>query len=86
MMRGYFSQRAEEQVEMRRLVEATMAAHQSTREARDKLQAMKQKIGELHIMWCLGSSIAFKSFWKSQINVPIFPFAPRYFYDFDSSF
>ncbi len=46
MMRAYFSQRAEEQAEMRQLVEATMTAHQTTKEARGKLKAMKQKIGE----------------------------------------
>ena len=45
LMRQYFAQREEEQVEMRRLVEATMASHQSTKEAKKKLQAMKQKIG-----------------------------------------
>ena len=44
-MRQYFAQREEEQQEMRRLVEATMASHQSTKEAKKKLQAMKQKIG-----------------------------------------
>ncbi|XP_064382456.1 cilia- and flagella-associated protein 99-like isoform X1 [Halichondria panicea] len=44
MMRTYFAQRAEEQLEMRQLVEATMAGHQSTREARAKLQTMKQKM------------------------------------------
>ncbi len=47
MMRTYFAQRAEEQLEMRQLVEATMAGHQSTREARAKLQTMKQKMGEV---------------------------------------
>ena len=46
LMRQYFVQRKEEQQEMRRLVEATMAAHQSTKEAKRKLQIMKQKIGK----------------------------------------
>ena len=46
LMRQYFAQREEEQQEMRRLVEATMAAHQSTKEAKRKLQIMKQKIGK----------------------------------------
>lgn len=45
-MRQYFAQREEEQQEMRRLVEATMAGHQSTKEAKRKLQIMKQKIGK----------------------------------------
>ena len=44
-MRQYFAQREEEKQEMRRLVEATMAGHQSTKEAKRKLQAMKHKIG-----------------------------------------
>ena len=46
-MQEYFSQREGEQREMRRLVEATMAGHQNTRDAKLKLQQMKQKIGEL---------------------------------------
>ena len=46
LMRQYFAQREEEQQEMRRLVEATMAGHQSTKEAKRKLQIMKQKIGK----------------------------------------
>lgn len=46
MMRAYFAQREEEQKELRRLVEGTMAGHQNTKEARLKLQTMKQKIGE----------------------------------------
>lgn len=46
LMRQYFAQREEEQQEMRRLVEATMAGHQSTKEAKRKLQTMKQKIGK----------------------------------------
>ena len=45
MMKQYFAQREEEQQEMRRLVEATMAGHQSTKESKRKLQVMKQKIG-----------------------------------------
>ena len=45
-MRHYFAQREEEQREMRSLVEATMAGHQSTKESRQKLQLMKQKIGK----------------------------------------
>ena len=46
MMRAYFTQREEEQKELRRLVEDTMAGHQNTKEAKLKLQTMKQKIGE----------------------------------------
>ncbi len=46
LMRQYFVQREEEQREMRRLVEETMAGHQNTKEAKAKLQLMKQKIGE----------------------------------------
>lgn len=46
LMRQYFAQREEEHQEMRRLVEATMAGHQSTKEAKRKLQIMKQKIGK----------------------------------------
>ena len=46
-MQEYFSQREGEQREMRQLVEATMAGHQNTRDAKLKLQQMKQKIGEL---------------------------------------
>lgn len=49
LMKQYFAQREEEQREMRRLVEATMAGHQSTKESRQKLQVMKQKIGECNI-------------------------------------
>jgi len=45
-MREYFSQQEEEQREMRRLVEATMAGHQNTRDAKLKLQQMKHKIGK----------------------------------------
>ena len=47
LMRQYFVQREGEQRELRRLVEATMAGHQGTREARIRLQRMKQKIGEI---------------------------------------
>lgn len=46
MMNVYFSRREEEQKEMRQLVEDTMSGHQNTKEAKSKLQAMKQKIGE----------------------------------------
>lgn len=44
-MQDYFAQREEERRELRRLVEATMAAHHSTREAKSQLQKMKRKIG-----------------------------------------
>ena len=44
-MQKYFAQCEEEQMEMRKLVEATMANHQNTKEARNRLQLMKQKIG-----------------------------------------
>ena len=47
LMHEYFVQREGEQRELRRLVEATMAGHQGTREARARLQKMKQKIGEI---------------------------------------
>ena len=46
-MQEYFSQREGEQREMRQLVEATMAGHQNTRDAKQKLQQMKQTIGKL---------------------------------------
>ena len=46
LMREYFAQRGEERREMRRLVEATMAAHHGAREARTQLQTIKRKIGE----------------------------------------
>lgn len=49
LMDGYFAQKSEEQQEMRRLVEATTAGQQNVREARNKLTAMKQKIGKLAI-------------------------------------
>ena len=58
-MREYFSQREGEQQEMRRLVEATMAGHQNTRDAKLKLQQMKQEIGELLqivFRWLAGSA------------------------------
>ena len=51
-MKQYFAQREEEKQEMRRLVEATMAGHQSTKEAKRKLQVMKHKIGTGSSAWC----------------------------------
>ena len=45
LMRTYFAEREEQQRELRRLVEATMASHHSTREARSQLQTMKRSIG-----------------------------------------
>lgn len=44
MMSQYLSGREEEQREMRRLVEATMSGHQQTREARQRLQALKRRM------------------------------------------
>ena len=57
-MREYFSRREVEQRVMRLLVEATMAGHQNTRDAKLKLQQMKQKIGELQqiVFWWLAGS------------------------------
>lgn len=46
-MVNYFSQKKEEKNEMRRLVEATTAGQQNIKEARAKLTAIKQKIGQL---------------------------------------
>jgi len=46
LMRQYFEQRREDQQEMRRLVEATMKGHHNTQLMKDKLTAMKRKIGE----------------------------------------
>ena len=65
-MRQYFAQRDEEQREMRRLVEATMAGHQNTREARKKLYIMKQKIGKYGCVLCQG-------FWnpKAQVSIEV---------------
>lgn len=45
MMNHYFDHKRDEQLEMRRLVEATTAGQQNVKEARAKLTAMKQKIG-----------------------------------------
>ena len=45
-MSQYLSGREEEQREIRRLVEATMSGHQQTREARQRLQALKRRMGE----------------------------------------
>ena len=55
LMQQYFAQKREEQLEMRRLVEATTAGQQNVREARNKLTAMKQKIGKLYclVQWNL---------------------------------
>lgn len=50
MMNHYFNHKRDEQLEMRRLVEATTAGQQNVKEARAKLTAMKQKIG-----WCKAS-------------------------------
>lgn len=51
LMEHYFVQKMDEQVEMRRLVEATTAGQQNVKDARAKLTAMKQKIGKC--MWWL---------------------------------
>ena len=45
-MQAYFAEREEQQRELRRLVEATVASHLGTKEARTQLQAMKKRIGE----------------------------------------
>lgn len=45
LMQQFWAQRREEQAEMRRLVEATSAAHGNVREARERLTAVKRKIG-----------------------------------------
>ena len=44
-MADYFSRREEEKRNMRKLVEEVMKGHDSAREAKVKLQQMKQKIG-----------------------------------------
>lgn len=46
-MKEYFQRREDERKEMRKLVESTMQGHQNTKEAKVKLQKMKQKIGKL---------------------------------------
>ena len=46
LMQQYFEQRHEDQQEMRRLVEATMRGHHNTQLMKDKLTAMKRKIGK----------------------------------------
>lgn len=47
LMARYFEQCKEEQLEMRRLVEATTKGHQNTQLMREKLTAMKRRVG-----WC----------------------------------
>ena len=44
-MQQYFAQKRDDQQEMRRLVEATTAGQQNIREAKNRLTAMKRKIG-----------------------------------------
>lgn len=44
-MREYFSRKQEERKNMRRLVEEVMKGHKSAKDAKVKLQQMKQKIG-----------------------------------------
>ena len=44
-MRQYFEQRQEEQQEMRRLVEATTRGHHNIQLMKDKLTAIKRRIG-----------------------------------------
>ena len=55
LMRQYFSQRKEEQLQMRRLVEATMNGYKNTQDARDKLTNMKQKIGLCVVQYTITS-------------------------------
>jgi hypothetical protein len=45
-MDEYFKRREKERKEMRQLVESTMESHQGARDARIKLQKMKQRMGE----------------------------------------
>lgn len=52
LMADYFSQKKEEKNEMRRLVEATAAGQHNIKEAKAKLKAMKQKIGQF-VQWNL---------------------------------
>lgn len=47
-MASYFEQQAEQKKEMRRLVETITLGHQNVREAKQKLQEMKQQIGPLY--------------------------------------
>lgn len=41
----YFEQQAEQKKEMRRLIETITLGHQNAKEAKQKLQEMKQQIG-----------------------------------------
>lgn len=45
MRKQHFAKRKEERLEMRKLVEATMAGYQNACDARAKLTTMKQKLG-----------------------------------------
>lgn len=45
-MESYFAEREEQHKELRRLVEVTTSSHQSAKEARLQLQAMKRTIGQ----------------------------------------
>lgn len=47
VMNRYFEEREEEKREMRRLVEAIAEGRENVKEAREKLQRMKQEIGAL---------------------------------------
>ena len=47
VMNRYFEEREEEKREMRRLVEAIAEGRDNVKEAREKLQKMKQEIGAL---------------------------------------
>ena len=44
-MAAYFEQQAEQKKEMRRLVETITLGHQNVKEAKQRLQEMKQQIG-----------------------------------------
>jgi len=44
-MASYFEQQAEQKKEMRRLVETITLGHQNVKEAKQKLQEIKQQIG-----------------------------------------
>ena len=46
-MAAYFEQQVEQKKEMRRLVETITLGHQNVKEAKQRLQEMKQQIGRV---------------------------------------
>jgi len=50
-MTAYFEKQDEQRQEMRQLVETITLGHQNVKEAKQKLQEMKQQIG-VYIDWC----------------------------------